>query len=421
MTKAGFDFEKIDFKLSKVFTPATPIKSDDLFQGRKDQIRAVVDAINQNGRHVILYGERGVGKTSLGQILNTKLRQRQVVPVTLTLVNCDSGDDYSSIWDKVFSEILPEDDQDDRLAGDANDMSSALRSLEPLTPHRVRKKLESIANNGILYVILDEFDKIDNAPARALIADTIKLFSDRSVEATIIIIGVANDVSGLIEDHQSIERCLVQIHMPRMPRKELEEIVTKGLTSVGMNIEPYALSEITGLSKGLPHYTHLLALHASRRAIDEQQMTVSAPHVKQAIQMVIKEGQESIRNAYDKATYSSKKRTLYAAVLLACAIADTDDGGRFQPADICEPISGITNGRISTTDRFANHLKAFCGPDRCSVLVREGTEYRWRYRFSNPLMQPYVIMKGIESGLITDEKLRLIVEQESSYPLFKKS
>lgn len=137
--------------------------------------------------------------------------------------------------------------------------------------------------------------------------------------------------------------------------------------------------------------------------------------------MVIKEGQESIRNAYDKATYSSKKRTLYAAVLLACAIADTDDGGRFQPADICEPISGITNGRISTTDRFANHLKAFCGPDRCSVLVREGTEYRWRYRFSNPLMQPYVIMKGIESGLITDEKLRLIVEQESSYPLFKKS
>jgi Cdc6-like AAA superfamily ATPase len=406
------NFEAIDFKLGRIFTPTTPINSDDLFRGRKDQVRAVVDAINQVGRHAILYGERGVGKTSLGQILKTKLTARQPMRIIAPLINCDSGDGYMSIWSKVFSEMDPDGGSDD--VGNDED-----GGVTVFTPHKVRKKIEEAAEDVILYVILDEFDKITNQTARSLIADTIKLFSDRAVDATLIIIGVADDVTGLIQDHQSIERCLAQIHMPRMPREELEEIVKHGLAKVGMKIDTFALGEITALSKGLPHYTHLLALHASRQALDEKQTTVSPAHAKQAIRAAIREAQESIRSGYDKATYSSRKGTLHSLILLGCAIADTDEFGRFQPIDVCEPLSGIT-GDSYGTDRFASHLKAFCDEDRGAVLERMGIEYRWRYRFSNPLMQPYVIMKGIESGQITDEKLRHIVEHEQRYPLFKK-
>jgi hypothetical protein len=35
-------------------------------------------------------------------------------------------------------------------------------------------------------------------------------------------------------------------------------------------------------------------------------------------------------------------------------------------------------------------------------------------------MQPYVIMRGIEDGLISDERLQTIAEQEDRYPLFGK-
>jgi hypothetical protein len=35
-------------------------------------------------------------------------------------------------------------------------------------------------------------------------------------------------------------------------------------------------------------------------------------------------------------------------------------------------------------------------------------------------MQPYVIMRGIEHGLISDEKLKEITSQEERYPLFNK-
>ena len=59
-----------------------------------------------------------------------------------------------------------------------------------------------------------------------------------------------------------------------MPRHELEEIVVKGLKQLEMIVSKDALNEITGLSKGLPTYVHLLALHASREAVDDHHLSV---------------------------------------------------------------------------------------------------------------------------------------------------
>jgi len=206
--------------------------------------------------------------------------------------------------------------------------------------------------------------------------------------------------------------------MPRMPRAELEQIVTLGLERVGMTIDDDALFEVAGLSKGLPTYAHLLALHASRQALDSRTLAVKLKHVQHAIKVAISQTEETIRTDYDKATYSSRK-TLHANVLLACAMARTDDFGRFQPNDVCSPMKEVT-GEDYTSDRFSSHLKQFCEVDRGPVLRKMGGEYRWRYQFYNPLLQPYVLMKGLDAGVITEENLNLDAQGESRYPLFKR-
>ena len=61
--------EMLDFEAGKVFTPAVPVSERELFSGRIDQLRRVFDAINQHGQHAIIFGERGVGKTSLANII----------------------------------------------------------------------------------------------------------------------------------------------------------------------------------------------------------------------------------------------------------------------------------------------------------------------------------------------------------------
>ena len=62
--------------LGQHFKPATPIDNVSLFCGRVRQRQTVVDAINQSGQHVVLYGERGVGKTSLAKMLFPSLDGR---------------------------------------------------------------------------------------------------------------------------------------------------------------------------------------------------------------------------------------------------------------------------------------------------------------------------------------------------------
>jgi Cdc6-like AAA superfamily ATPase len=401
------DYEGKALEIGRHFIPTTAINQKSLFCGRTNQIRLVVDAINQPGRHAILYGEPGVGKTSLANILATRITAG-TTPIISPHINCDSGDSYESIWRKVFNEVQIISER--QAAGfDQRRVKVALPLINqidgPVTTDVVRRVLSDVGRSSVFYIILDEFDKIPDAKVRNLIADTIKVLSDRAVEATVILVGVADDVNGLIEDHQSVERCLSQVPMPRMSRAELEQILTTGLSAVGMVIEGDAANEITGLSKGLPHYAHLLALCAGRKALDSKTLTVTQRHVKDAIETAVIGTQHSIRTVYDKATYSTKK-AIYEQVLLACAMSECDDVGRFLPVAVAEPLSAIMK-RKYTVENFAKHLHAFCEPQRGPVLKKTGQEYRWRYRFVNPLMQPYVLMKGLADKLIGESELRL--------------
>jgi Cdc6-like AAA superfamily ATPase len=412
------DWESLDLRLSHVFQPSAPINDERLFRGRRGQVRLIVDAINQPGRHAILFGGRGVGKTSLGKILHSKLHAFEPVPIISPYVTCDSTDDFSSIWRKAFIEITY------KLSGGPPPPPSIDEWNDPLTdpsrvwvPFEIRRAIEPFCRDALLYVVFDEFDKLEDPEARQRMAETIKLFSDHVVQATIVIVGVSDDALGLIDDHRSIDRCLAQIPMPRMPRHELEEIVKSGLQQLGMTISSDGLNEITGLSKGLPTYAHLLSLHSGREAIDSKRLEIRLSDVKRAIKVAISHTEESIRKEYDTATFSSRE-TLHPHVLLACAMARPDEYGRFVPNDVCGPMKIIT-GREYGTDGFAPHLKQFCSEERGYVLRRTGTDYRWKYQFTNPLLQPFVLMKGLETGKVSEDQLNLNARRgDEDYPLF---
>jgi hypothetical protein len=57
-------------------------------------------------------------------------------------------------------------------------------------------------------------------------------------------------------------------------------------------------------------------------------------------------------------------------------------------------------GRQTDVPSFARHLNEFCETDRGPVLEKAGHERRYRYRFVNPLMQPFVVMNGVLTSRI---------------------
>ncbi|GAB4179445.1 MAG: hypothetical protein Fur006_12670 [Coleofasciculaceae cyanobacterium] len=222
--------------LNQVFSPAAPIKSRDLFQGRIEQLQNVTDAILEPGQHVVLYGERGVGKTSLANIMDISFEK-----VLSAKVTCNRKQNFKDVWEAAFSKIKFEYSRDG-LGFQAVEKKQVVQlnlflpnDLQDISSQDVQNVLEKVDN--YLLFIFDEFDSITDDETRLRFADTIKFLSDNATKVTILIVGIAGSVNELIGEHLSLERCIKQVHMPRMLDIELESIITKGLEVLGLTID----------------------------------------------------------------------------------------------------------------------------------------------------------------------------------------
>ncbi|MDZ4323313.1 MAG: ATP-binding protein, partial [Alphaproteobacteria bacterium] len=273
-------------RISQTFTPSAPIDRYALFAGRTEQVEKLMNAVSQKGQHAILFGERGVGKTSLATVLKELLVQLDPtgnVPIGST--NCEATSTFQSIWKAILRDmpiilkevgmgIVPTVHEEE---GTFADVSDSINSAED-----VRHLFESMKDKRFV-IIIDEIDQIKTKGTAKSLADTIKTLSDHVVKATLVLVGVADSVDQLIAEHASIERALVQIKMERMSLEELHEIIDKGLKEVGMTAKDEAKKQISKLSQGLPHYTHLLALHAAQSAVSESRMEIGISDVENAI------------------------------------------------------------------------------------------------------------------------------------------
>jgi hypothetical protein len=210
------------------------------------------------------------------------------------------------------------------------------------------------------------------------------MLSDHQARPTLLLVGVADSVTELIEEHQSVERALVQIHMPRMDKDELEEIMTNGLERLSMSIADDALNEIVSLAKGLPYFVHLLGLHTVRRALDNNERKVTTGYLNDAIKDALDGAQQTMRTAYHTATASVRKDTIHKHVLLSCALAKTDDFGYFTASSVTNPLSIIRNKHY-LLPYFAPHLKEFSSKKKGRILQQTGEPYSRMYRFRNPM------------------------------------
>lgn len=391
---------ELALEAGRVFNPNTPIDERALFAGRDLQIRRVVDVVNQKGQHAVIFGERRVGKTSLANVLSQFLGH-PTGDVLAPRVNCDGADTFDSVWKKVFGRIeliRAEPVMGFKSKPARRSFSSADLLGDKPGADGVTRALTILSRDALPILIIDEFDRLSEIPRRGF-ADTIKSLSDHAVSATVILVGVADSVDQLIQEHQSVARALVQIPMPRMSPSEISQIVSTGLSHLGMTIDDHARRRIVLLAQGLPHYAHLIGLHASRAALDSHSTSVSVEIVNQAIAKAIEDAQQSIRNAYYDAIRSPRKDNLFADVLLACALAKTNELGYFAAQDVRQPIRGIV-GKNYDIPTFAQHLNEFSEIKRGRILQKTGDKRRYRYRFSDPLMQPYVIMQGVVGGKV---------------------
>ncbi|WP_431266727.1 ATP-binding protein [Dankookia sp. P2] len=148
------------------------------FIGRDAELKRILRAVMEDHSHVILYGERGYGKTSLANLAMGAIRKAGL-PVSRHV--CSVGSDFDTIMRGLFRG-MPLRSLDLALPGTADGVQNG----EALLPPRPVRPADVVAVatrfGGVRPVlVIDEFDRIADDATRVSLADTIKQLSDESV------------------------------------------------------------------------------------------------------------------------------------------------------------------------------------------------------------------------------------------------
>lgn len=316
--------------LHNTFYPGQEIVDPELFAGRQVEIVKALKALMRPGASILVYGERGVGKTSFVEMIKL-LAQGQVdllyrhklhkyfppenLQFTVVSVECDEDvDSTRKVLQRLITNpdgfqklIEPRIDTIETIVKDSlsvtflknvlawgrsaeekviqkefeeKDIYEVFSNLVQLVAQKILKPSEG------LLIVVDEFDKVtDNRHMPSL----IKTLSKNNV--TFILSGVAHSYTDLLQGHQSVQRQLFhgRIGIESMEDAEIEEIFrlvefrNKGIITFQSTFKEH----VKEMAHGYPYFVQLfgqLALDNCAQSTDlEKHVSINSQHLKNGL------------------------------------------------------------------------------------------------------------------------------------------
>ena len=330
-------------RLRSAYTPAQPITDRRMFAGRVNVLTSLIRSIEDQRLHTVIYGERGLGKTSLLHVLAQAAREARYLVVYVT---CGAGSGFDETFRTIaagipllfhsqFGPTAPEAERGDDF--------STLLPPETVSVRTAEDLLVKVVGTRVL-VILDEFDRAESEEFRRNIAELVKSLSDRAVRVQLVIAGVAANLNELVTNVPSVQRNIFAMHVPKMDPVEICELIKNGEGVVGLTFDDHAVHAVVSSAIGLPYLATLLSHRAALVAINRGRTTVHAADVAAAND----EAAQEFRGRISRRTQiqiDDQVRRGELASLGALAGAAQTTGGPFT----CEDISVMHAGQ-STVD-----------------------------------------------------------------------
>lgn len=383
-------FSGMAIKLWQAFTPTQPKCWGRLFAGRRQIIRRIISAIEEDNSNIAIFGARGVGKTSVTNILT-----ESATNVGYLVIRCACSSDirYQEIF-RTFLRGISSDFVERSVKAKLQDIEHLEELLPrgPFGPSEVTSALGHLKLNHAI-LILDEFDRIKDDTLKVFFAETIKNLSDISARVTIVLAGVSEDLEDLIGKHQSIQRHIIGFHLPLMAPADLRFMINAGETLSGIQFEEVVKEGIIGFSKGLPYYTQLLCLHAGRRALECGRRAVQLQDLTESLKLVLQEADPFVIQGYNRVTRDGCHKNV-VKLLRAAAEAPFDKYGIFTAEQVCNIMQ---RNDYNAPNELTVH-RAFAklsGESGNSVLKKSRhSDGDVRYNFRDQTMRQYILARA---------------------------
>jgi len=403
------------------FSPAQEVTEPELFAGRAEQVKALSDALRTAGSCPVIYGDRGLGKTSLaiqaqriamgeGQLLHElsaddRILSEEETFLTFFVTCADDVLNFMDLQQRIlnsFRSFIAQDVEsgDRRVLVDRqtrrklsfkffetevtnkyDQRADQLREQDFNLTELIQREAELLVDcyGQRILVIIDELDRVKDVSG---LASFLKALSGDQLK--FVLVGIGQSLSDLDLDHPSIERHLWAVSVPRMTGAELNDIIDRALMKLESLGHDYAFDasarrRLAKAAGGFPWFVHVIGQRALILALQSDANVVSGPLITSAINGLVRDRfAQRFKDTYQRAVRDSMHREIVLRTFAAWPDSDI-------PTAI---IYGTAKSLLVLNPTvYKGHL---CSPDYGAPLMVPGFQERGLVRFRDEMFKQYV-------------------------------
>lgn len=360
--------------LADALSASQPVTPRERLAGRIDTLTTLIAAIEQQRAHVVLYGERGIGKTSLVHVFAETAREARYL---VFYGSCGEEARFDDMFRTFAGQIpllfnatvSPTSDE-----GEHNRSFADLLGPDPVDPRELADLFQKVVGTRII-LVLDEYDRVADPAFRRDVAELMKNLSDRAARMQLLLTGVASNLDELIGFTPSIRRNIVGLAVGGLGESELLEILARAEEATGLSFAPDARKLIVRMSGGSPYVVRLLGNRAAGRTLDEERTLVGETDVIAGTEAVLAEWNSGLPRRLQTQLLRPEVRGAWPLLIAAARASGTPDGW-FGVHDVMLEADGSDPDSVShTLDSFIGEIDLF---DRDQPPGNREPRYRFR-------------------------------------------
>ncbi len=402
----GYTEESFGARLAEIVNASNPVRSVEHLKGRDENLADIKRALYAPGRHIFVYGDRGVGKSSLAATAAVQYQGDGPPPIFV------SGA-LDANFRSIIASIAIKATESSKLRSTKSKREFSIefhgikwsRSQE-INPLNLADQIQTISDAAELLrqvansysdktaVVLDEFDTIPDQAERGKFASLLKQIGDQSINIKFLITGVGQSCEELLGAHQSAHRQLATFELLTLPFEGRRQIVQDAVNEIGLEVNDDVNWRIALISAGYPYYIHLITEKMLWAAFDstESVTTVGWNEFHVGLRKAIIQTNAELKAPYEKAVLQRKPE--FEDVVWSTA--DGDDLFRSLD-DMAASYKSIIQKRINRPEldrpKYSEIVRKLrdraYGPILKSVKGRQG----W-YEYCEKMLRGYVRMQA---------------------------
>lgn len=414
MAFRSIDQDEVTTLITRYFTPSKEIHSIERLKGRQKELQRIERSLPSSGRHIFIYGDRGVGKTSLAMTAATQHNSSSTEPI---YVLCGEGMTFVEVMQSVANAVIPLEDRirSQRTTGElglnvpggwgASVAGSREATVESPKPKNINDALDimrfvSSKRSGSTVIIIDELDRIRDQKQKVLFAEFIKNIPTLDDDIKVILCGIGTNVDEILGAHPSAGRYFEPVEVKKLNHTDLYEIISDAAEEFKVKIPDTMLRRIGIVSDQFPHFVHLIGDCMFWAMYDDEKVVQSATgaHYQAALTGALQKTERDLAMSYQRATEKSRNKQDFEEALWA--LADKSDTRRQVTEIFSQSYLPIVNRQKDRTpiekDVFNQRLHNLRKPSHGEVVVNYGSGW---FSFRENVFRGYVRLVAEERGI----------------------